>query len=327
MIRRAADAFVVAGQWRGVTTALGALLALIVLSGPSAHAHDSRPLHLLIQETAPAVYRINLFVPPSVTIENTPQLRMTCPMQETRLYACAAHPLSITINYPQANPGLTTVVELYDQKGDRHISVMGPSDLTWDIDDQLSWSEQMIRYGKTGIGHVLGGTDHILFLLLLVFVARANLIAVVTGFTASHSISLAASALGWVRVSSPAIEILIALSIIFLATEILRPRRDTFGWRYPFLVTLGFGFIHGFGFANNLNDLGLPSNAMVSALFAFNIGVEIGQVMIVVPIAVGVAAIAHYTDARLALERALAWGVGVVASYWMWERTFNVLMA
>lgn len=307
---------------------------VLMVSASAAQAHDSRPLHVVIHETELGVYQIRLFIPPTVDLDNQPELKLACQREPTSnrmapIYVCGDAPLAFDIKYPMANPGLTSVVEFHSLAGVRHISVLGPAEQAWrNLEERAVWG-QLWRYAQTGVVHVLSGYDHILFLILLVFIAHRRLIAVITGFTLSHSISLAASALDWVRVSALAIEILIAMSIVFLAAEILRPRRDSWGWRYPFLVTLGFGFIHGFGFANNLNEIGLPSNSQIIALAAFNVGVEVGQIIIVLPVAFLVAAVRRY-DAQMAdrrLAHGAAWSMGLMASFWMWQRASTIIFA
>jgi hydrogenase/urease accessory protein HupE len=140
------------------------------------------------------------------------------------------------------------------------------------------WST-MQRYLVTGIEHIFLGYDHIAFLVAIVLWARRLLpvIKIVTAFTIAHSITLSLAALHIVVIPSSIVEPAIAASIMFVAVENFFSRNVDGRWR----VTFAFGLIHGFGFAGALQELGLPANAVVPALAAFNIGVEIGQIAIV----------------------------------------------
>ncbi len=139
----------------------------------------------------------------------------------------------------------------------------------------------LLSYGALGVDHILQGIDHLLFvfaLLLLIPDAR-RLVGAVTAFTVAHSLSLAAAALGWIVVPAPPVEAAVALSIAFLAAELAQPpeRRDRIAARWPWVVAFCFGLLHGLGFARALLEVGLPEGDVPLALFAFNVGVEIGQ--------------------------------------------------
>ena len=138
---------------------------------------------------------------------------------------------------------------------------------------------QGARFLGLGVEHIFLGYDHILFLLALIVVASrlGTLVKIVTAFTVGHSVTLILAALEWVSLPSRLVESGIALSIAWVAAENLWLRRADHRWILTFL----FGFVHGFGFANVLRDLGLPSRGLVSSLLAFNAGVEVGQLAIV----------------------------------------------
>jgi hypothetical protein len=145
--------------------------------------------------------------------------------------------------------------------------------------------EQLIAYVNLGIEHIFQGYDHIAFLCGLLLVAGAKkpregareVLAIVTSFTVAHSLTLIGSALGWFRLSSRVVEPAIALSIAFVAVENLLPREPRRRW----IITFGFGLVHGFGFADVLAEQGLPPRALVGSLVAFNGGVELGQLAVV----------------------------------------------
>ncbi len=138
-------------------------------------------------------------------------------------------------------------------------------------------------YLTLGIEHLLFGFDHILFVLgLMYFVQGArNLLKTVTAFTIAHSITLAGSSLELVHLAQAPVEAAIALSILYLAYEASKPdRSSTLSARSPWLVAFIFGLLHGFGFAGALSDIGLPDKTTILALLLFNIGVEIGQLIV-----------------------------------------------
>jgi hydrogenase/urease accessory protein HupE len=138
-------------------------------------------------------------------------------------------------------------------------------------------------YTVLGIEHIWKGIDHLLFVACLIFITGAGrkLLYTITGFTVAHSITLALSTLHIVKVPVPPVEAVIALSIVFLAVEIWRGDKASLTYRYPVLVSSSFGFLHGFGFAAVLNQIGLPQQEVPLSLLFFNVGVEIGQLLFI----------------------------------------------
>ena len=140
-------------------------------------------------------------------------------------------------------------------------------------------------YARLGVEHILTGWDHLLFVLGLVLLVGPGriLLWTITAFTVGHSVTLALAALGMVRVPQGPMEAAIALSIYLLAVELIRNRagRITFVQRAPWLVAGGFGLLHGLGFAGALAEVGLPQGEIPLALFAFNLGIELGQLAFV----------------------------------------------
>ncbi len=139
-------------------------------------------------------------------------------------------------------------------------------------------------YFRLGLEHLAFGFDHILFVLGLVLLVAGvrRLVLAISGFTLAHSMTLALSALGAVSLSPPLVEALIALSLIFVAVELARPKNvDSIARRRPQIVAFLFGLLHGFGFAGVLVQIGLPRDATLWALALFNIGLEVGQLIVV----------------------------------------------
>ncbi len=186
-------------------------------------------------------------------------------------------------------------------------------------------------YLGLGVEHILLGIDHLLFVLALVILVDGarRLFWTITAFTAAHSITLAAATLGWIHVPSPPVEAIIALSIVFLASEILHARAGRPGLTYghPWLVAFAFGLLHGLGFAGALAEIGLPQNAIPVALLCFNVGVEVGQLLFVgamLALFWSTRAVHARWDAAPrwipALRPVPVYAIGAVASFWTIER-------
>jgi hydrogenase/urease accessory protein HupE len=182
--------------------------------------------------------------------------------------------------------------------------------------------EVMKTFIPSGITHIMIGPDHILFLvgLLLLGGTFVALLKIVTAFTIGHSVTLSLAALNVVTPPATVIEPAIALSIIFVGADNLvrGDGRDLRAW-----VALVFGLVHGFGFANVLREFGLPREALGWSLFSFNVGVEIGQLAIVLIVAAGLAAVRRYSVA-LRQRVAFAGSIVVIAAgtYWFVQRVF-----
>jgi hydrogenase/urease accessory protein HupE len=187
-------------------------------------------------------------------------------------------------------------------------------------------------YLPLGVEHILGGFDHLLFVfaLLLLIPDRWRLLGAITAFTLAHSITMAAATLGWITLPAPPVEAVIALSIMFLASELLHrdPTKLRASQRYPWIVSFSFGLLHGFGFAGALQDIGLPQGEVPLALLSFNLGVEAGQLMFVAAVlalaaalrALAPAAMTALTAPRAPLATASAYAIGGVSAYWFIDR-------
>ena len=189
--------------------------------------------------------------------------------------------------------------------------------------------EVVRTYTILGIGHILSGIDHLLFVLALVLLVQGarRLLATITAFTAAHSLTLAGATLGWVNVPGPPVEALIALSIAFVASEIVHARQGRYSvtQHYPWLVAFAFGLLHGFGFAGALAEVGLPQSSIPIALLFFNLGVEIGQLLFVGAV-LAVIDVVRRAGQRLRLSpparlwRIAPYAIGALASFWLVER-------
>ncbi|WP_115462532.1 HupE/UreJ family protein [Winogradskyella aurantiaca] len=179
-------------------------------------------------------------------------------------------------------------------------------------------------YTILGIEHILLGFDHLLFVLALILIVNSNwkIIKTVTAFTLAHSITLSAAALGLVFVPGPPVEAIIALSIVFLALEIVLNLRgkETLTSRQPWIVAFVFGLLHGFGFAGALSDIGLPQQNIPWALGFFNIGVELGQIAFILVVVLLTKVLNLKKNWPLATKLIPAYGIGSIACFWLIER-------
>jgi len=201
-----------------------------------------------------------------------------------------------------------------------------------DSPDRLDVSR---TYLALGFDHILAGTDHLLFVaaLLIIVAGWRRLIATITAFTVAHSITLAMATLGWLHLPFQPIEAVIALSIVFLAAEIVRHNTSlrtttapgvSLTYKWPWVVAFTFGLLHGFGFASALIDVGLPQNAIPLALLFFNVGVELGQLMFVGAFLVLTAVAGRLSMTRTKwIEVPAAYAIGAVAAYWTTERVIG----
>lgn len=180
-------------------------------------------------------------------------------------------------------------------------------------------------YMKLGVLHILTGVDHLLFILALIIITGGGwkLVKTVTAFTVAHSITLTAATLGYVHVPQRPVEAVIALSIVFVACEIVHGRQGRPGLteQWPWIIALTFGLLHGLGFAGALSDVGLPATHIPLALLFFSVGVETGQFLFIG------AVLTFVTLARRIRVPFPCWAelvppyaIGTVAMFWVIQR-------
>ncbi len=210
---------------------------------------------------------------------------------------------------------------------DRPVQVMRltPANPTAEITALPNRAQVARTYFLLGIEHIVTGYDHLLFVLSLVLLISGGrkIATTVTAFTLAHSITLIATSLGWMSLARQPVEICIALSIVFVAVEIVkaRPDRPRFSEAFPWAIAFLFGLLHGFGFAGALAEIGLPEREVPMALLTFNLGVEAGQLMIVAVALTILALVGRFAlPFSRKLRMASAYGIGSFAAFWMIER-------
>jgi hydrogenase/urease accessory protein HupE len=205
-----------------------------------------------------------------------------------------------------------------------------PTNTSFVVPTQPDRLEVVRTYLIFGVEHILGGIDHLLFVLALLLLIQGGrrIVATVTAFTLAHSITLAGATLGWVNIPGPPIEAIIALSIAFIAADILHSQQGKPGLaaRYPWVVAFAFGLLHGFGFAGALKQVGLPQTEIPVALLFFNVGVEVGQLLFIAAVFAffwllrrGIGGIRLPQATWIAALPAYV--IGSVATFWAVQRT------
>jgi hydrogenase/urease accessory protein HupE len=192
----------------------------------------------------------------------------------------APEDVTITFDFFEQLGGAHTVLGAFVWKGreDEVIFTRFEPDYLYDTGYRAPLRQQVAQYFKLGVKHIFLGYDHIAFLLALLFVKRfLDLVKVITAFTVAHTLTLALAVLQIVKIPPQLVEVGIALTIMYVAAENLWTRNPNARW----LLTFGFGLVHGFGFATVLRELGLPSSGLARSLVSFNLGVELGQIVIV----------------------------------------------
>lgn len=325
-----------------------ALLLLVLLLGlaPSALAHEVRPAYLELRQTGPDTYDA-LWKVPGLGDEMRLGIYVELPKGSTNL----SEPRGVFVNgafierwtVTRAG-GLTggtihiaglnaTAIDVLARverlDGTTQLARLTPSSPSFVIEAAPSTTQVMRTYLWLGVEHILGGVDHLLFVLALLIITRGSwrLVWTVTAFTVAHSITLSLATLGFVQVPPAPVEAVIALSIVFVAAEIVHSRQGRPGLteRAPWVVAFTFGLLHGFGFAGALSQIGLPQHDIPLALFCFNVGVEVGQLLFIASVFAAVAVAGQITR-RVALPqpvwawRVLPYAIGSVAMFWIIQR-------
>jgi hydrogenase/urease accessory protein HupE len=217
------------------------------------------------------------------------------------------------------------LVNISFRDGTNLIRIIHPSDPVFVVEKSLHSSLPVYDYLRLGVEHILFGIDHLLFVLALILIVQGKrrLFKTITAFTVAHSITLAAATLGWVHIPSAPVEAVIALSIIFLAVELVHyyQGKPVFSSRYPWVVAFIFGLLHGFGFAGALASVGLPEHDIPLALLLFNVGVETGQILFILCVIMLIWLI-HKTIRNIPVWTRWIppYAIGCMAAIWFFQR-------
>jgi hydrogenase/urease accessory protein HupE len=320
------------------------LLAAVVfwLASTVTLAHEVRPGYLELREAAPDKFAVLWKVPvrgdrrfgirpqlPEQCGESTPVATFPAAgaLIERWTVACEGGLSGHTINIDGLQNTLTDVLVRVERLDAPTLTVrLQPDSPSFVVSERAAGWQIANTYLWLGVEHILLGIDHLLFVLALLIIVKGwrRLVATITSFTLAHSITLAVATLGYVHVPQQPVEAMIALSILFLATEIVHrwQGRPGLTQRWPWLVAFTFGLLHGFGFAGALAEVGLPEDAIPLALLFFNIGVELGQLLFVGAFLLLSRALAELLtpQRQWATEVLPAYLIGSVAAYWTLDR-------
>jgi hypothetical protein len=327
-----------------------ALAVLVMLFSASVEAHEVRPAYLELRQTGAETYdalwkvpgrgdnlRLGLYVelPASCTNVSEPRgVFVANAFTERWSFRCPGGLTGSTIRIAGLSATMTDVlVRLERLDGTTQASRLTPSAASLIVAAAPSATQVARTYLSLGVEHILGGMDHLLFVLALLLLVRGwrRIVVTVTAFTVAHSLTLGAATLGVLRVSQQPIEAVIALSIAFVAAELLRgEHRQSLTARWPWIVAFTFGLLHGFGFAGALSEVGLPQSAIPLALLFFNVGVEVGQLLFIAVVlatsALGRVVIGRLEPGTLGAHLssfsrlAPPYAIGSVAMFWVIQR-------
>ncbi len=319
------------------------VVTLLAMAG-AALAHDARPAYLEIRQLSADRYDVLwrtpvlsgtrlpvvLKLPESVrTVTGPTTQELSDSLVERRVIEAAGGLAGRRIEFVGLSGTIADVLIRVQSADGNVTTVLARPSQPWTEIPALPGSAIEIAgaFAGHGVEHILLGYDHLLFVLALMIIVRSTraLVWTITAFTLAHSITLALATLGLVQVPGPPMEAAIAFSIVLLASEIVRLRRgeSSLTARWPWVVAFSFGLLHGFGFAGALSEIGLPRGDIPLALFAFNIGVELGQLAFIAVVLGIVAIVRKVRSTQRMRTRALRfapYAIGSLAAFWFIER-------
>jgi hydrogenase/urease accessory protein HupE len=314
----------------------GAVFALaLILLPATAFAHEVESASLSLREVASGRFAIRWqSTSPTLQADLAASAVFPKPCRLEGAYLdCGAGGLVGSLEFPWLEGTLSRVlVDVEWQNGQRLQRMLTPSSPALAVYGIPSGSVRflapiIVDYTRLGVEHILLGFDHLMFVVALVLLVpnRRRLVATVTAFTLAHSITLAATVLDLVRIPITPVEAVIALSIVLVCAECLRPQ-DSLARRAPWAVSFGFGLLHGLGFASALLELGVPEAHVPAALVCFNLGVELGQLAVVVALlASRQLALRFRLEARW-LRPSVIYAIGGIAAFWSLDRITRMLL-
>jgi hydrogenase/urease accessory protein HupE len=313
------------------------IMAVLLGSVTTAVAHENAPAVFALKQVSRGRF-LALWTPPFPQVPDlVVQLPAPCTINGAQAFAqndaprvptpmdCAGQELAGEIAFmsgPVVMGPIAVNVDWQDGTQSMYLSRGTPPTVALGGTAGANGTWQVLRdYVGLGLEHILLGIDHLLFVfgLLLLVNGWRNLLATISAFTLAHSITLAAATLGVVSVPTSPVEICIALSILLLAFEIAH-KRETITRTRPWVVAFGFGLLHGLGFASALSDVGLPRHAVASALFAFNVGVELGQLGVVGVASLVFVAVGRRTQLRRRVESMAIGALTACSVFWLLQR-------
>ncbi|MEZ5564050.1 MAG: HupE/UreJ family protein [Gammaproteobacteria bacterium] len=320
-------------------------MVICTLTANVAAGDELRPAYLQLTEIAPDTLEVHWKVPAlggnqrlALDIRFDEKTRaLTNPLDD---YRGNANLRTWKVVRPEGLAGLRITVDglaktstevlarIEYQDGTSITQRLTPNAPSYTLTAKPGFAQTIQTYFVLGVEHILFGADHLMFVFVLLLLVRntRKLIITITAFTVAHSITLILAALELVWIPVPPVEACIALSIVFVATEIIHGQQGRPGLtaRRPWIVAFGFGLLHGLGFAAALGEIGLPQNAILPVLLTFNIGVEAGQLLFVLAVLLAWQGIKNLRSSFPSwMLRAPAYGIGGMASFWVFERVYS----
>lgn len=306
------------------------MLAVLAFISVGASAHEMSMAEMEVRESTPGEFLWQWTASGSrpASTELTPVWPASC-TNELNVLRCGEQGLRGTLKVDGVGERYSAaMVKVFWLDGQSRVFTLTAGQpevqLYGSAEDKRGMGEIARAYVILGIEHILGGIDHLLFVIALLFLVGFNrrLVLTISAFTLAHSLTLALSALGLLTLRSPPVEATIALSIMLVAGEALH-KRQTLSRRWPAVVAFLFGLVHGLGFAGALADIGLPQHHLFVALLTFNVGVELGQL--------GVVAVAYVVHRALvvhpkfiAARKPVLYAIGSLAAYWSIGRIVTI---
>lgn len=318
---------------RSIARRLRALLLLLAVSSAwpnAALGHELDSASLSLSEVAPGRFSVR-FHSSSEALQNQLDEPASFPAPcrwQAALLDCGPGGLVGTVEFPWLEGTLTRVmVQIEWQDGKRLLKVVSPSSPRFTVygigasAGLRGLSPIVADYLRLGVEHILTGFDHLLFVVALTLLVRSRraLLATITAFTLAHSLTLSATALGFASLPAAPVEAAIALSIVLVCAECAKPT-DSLVRRAPWFVAFAFGLLHGLGFASALLEIGLPDDHVLVSLLCFNIGVELGQLGVVLLALGGQRLVRRFGLEDPRLRRLLVYSMGSVAAFWAIQR-------
>jgi len=326
-----------------VRRAFVAVFVFLALMPGAAHAHEVRPAYLQLTQSSEDTFDV-LWKVPAVGDDLRSGLYLRLPpdcedvTERRSMIVAGAFMERWSLRHAEALLGTTihvdglrttmtdVLVRIERLDGTTQIARLMPEDPSLVVQASPGAGQVAWTYLVLGFEHILLGIDHLLFVLALLLLVKGSkpLVGTITAFTLAHSITLALATLGVVHVPGPPVEAIIALSIVFVASEIVHDRQGRAGLsaRSPWIVAFTFGLLHGLGFAGALSEVGLPQNAIPLSLLFFNVGVEVGQLAFIAVAALLMVAVKRTPSVRLprAFELVPPYAIGGLAMFWVIER-------
>lgn len=310
------------------------IVSLIFIFSSNFFSHEFNPAHLLINETEELEYEAlwmtpikNLGTSPELSFPKICEIEKELPFRQGKylsekiLLKCGESLRGKAIQVSGLSILNDALVTINHFDGDRFEGLMNLK-----VPEIIIPKDKQVYptgYFYLGVEHLLGGVDHVVFVLGLIFLISGfiPLLKTVTAFTLAHSITLAISVLGVFKLPSASTEALIALTIIYLAFELTKTESQI---KRPWIMAFGFGLLHGFGFAGALSEIGIANDQLFLSLLFFNIGIEIGQLMII-PLVGLIIYVLNFINLKNQFRMLITYGIGGMGVFWFVTRIWSIV--